>query len=113
MFSNGFTYAFRCLFSVLQQGFRNHTLSNTTAPPGLNICTEHVNCKKQTPTEGGELVQNFSSDPSIRVALYDVKQHKRQMEDLFIYSYNHHTIPIINFGVLIYLSPVFYHSRVY
>ena len=55
MFSNGFFYAFRCLFSVLQQGFRNHTLSNTTAPPppGLNICTEHVNCKKQTPTEGG------------------------------------------------------------
>ena len=82
-------------------------------PPGLNICTEHVNCKKQTPTDGGELVQNFSSEPSIGVALYDVKHHKRQMEDLFIYSYYHHTIPIINFGVLIYLSPVFYHSRVY
>ena len=100
MFSNGFTYAFRCLFSVLQQGFGNHTLSNTTAPPpGLNVCTEHVNCKKQTPKEEGELVQNFSSDPFIGVALYDVKQYKRQIEDLFIYSYYHNTIPIINFGV--------------
>ena len=100
MFSNGFTYAFRCLFSLLQQGFGNHILCNTTAPPGLNVCTEQVNSKEQTTTEGGELVPNFSSDPSIRVALYDdVKHHKRQMEDLFIYSYNHHTIPIINFGV--------------
>ena len=64
-------------------------------PPGLNVCTEHVN----TTTEGGEMVQNFSSDTSIRVALYDVKHHKRQIEDLFIYSYYHHAIPIINFGV--------------
>ena len=68
-------------------------------PPGLNVCTEHVNCKKQTPKEEGELVQNFSSDPFIGVALYDVKQYKRQIEDLFIYSYYHNTIPIINFGV--------------
>ena len=87
------------VFSV----FCSRHFSNTTAPPppGLNICTEHVNCKKQTPTEGGESVPNFSSDPSKGVALYDdVKHHKRQMEDLFIYSYNnHHTIPIINFGV--------------
>ena len=89
MFSNGFTYAFRCLFSLLQQGFGNHILCNTTAPPGLNVCTEHVNCKEQTTTEGGELVPNFSSDPSIRVALYDVKQHKRQIEDLFVYSSYH------------------------
>ena len=75
---------------MLQQGFRNHTLSNTTAPPGLNVCAEHVNCKEQTLTEGGELVQNFPSDLSIRVALYGVKQHERQIENLFIYSYNHH-----------------------
>ena len=95
MLCNGFAYAFKCLFSLLQQGFLNHTLCNATAPPGLNVCTEHVN----TTTEGGEMVQNFSSDTSIRVALYDVKHHKKQIEDLFIYSYYHHAIPIINFGV--------------
>ena len=82
MFSDGFFQSFTAGIS------QSHPLQRHS-PPGLNVCTEHVNCKEQTTTEGGESVPNFSSDPSIRVALYDVKQHKRQIEDLFLYSSCH------------------------